>query len=198
VFAVHGPAPPLLEGPACVPAVREIDQPHTVSRDETRVQVMKKFYEHLCTVEAFLARTFLMLMVVLIFGAGIARLVGHPINWSIDAATCIFAWACFFSADVAWRKNKLMSVEVLTNSLPEKVQRYCRLLNYFILIVFLGYLIPTGLWLSYVSRARSFQGIPEFSYSWVTMSVPLGGTLLLITTILKLRDEIKASPKGSR
>jgi TRAP-type C4-dicarboxylate transport system permease small subunit len=159
---------------------------------------MKKFYEYLCTVEAFLARTFLMVMVILIFGAGIARLVGHPINWSIDAATCIFAWACFFSADVAWRKNKLMSVEVLTNYLPEKARKYCRLLNYSILTLFLLYLIPTGLWLSYVSRERSFQGISEFSYSWVTMSVPLGGALLLITTILKFRDEIKANPKGNQ
>lgn len=159
---------------------------------------MKKFYEYLCAVEAFLARTFLLGMVVLIFGAGIARLVGHPINWAIDAATCIFAWACFFSADVAWRKNKLMSVEVLTSHLPARAQRLCRLLNYSILTIFLLYLIPTGLWLSYVSRARSFQGIPDFSYSWVTMSVPLGAALLLMTTILKFRDEIKASPTRNR
>lgn len=159
---------------------------------------MKKFYEYLCAVEAFLAGTFLLVMVVLIFGAGIARLVGHPINWAIDAATGVFAWACFFSADVAWRKNKLMSVEVLTSHLPERAQRWCRLLNYSILTIFLVYLIPTGLWLSYVSRARTFQGIPDFSYSWVTMSAPLGAALLLITTILKFRDEIKASPKRNR
>jgi TRAP-type C4-dicarboxylate transport system permease small subunit len=157
---------------------------------------MKKFYEVLCTVEAFLARMFLMVMVVLIFGAGIARLVGHPINWAIDAATCVFAWACFLSADVAWRKDKLMSVAVLTNHLPEKGQKYCRLLNYSILTVFLVYLIPTGLWLSYVSRERTFQGIPDFSYSWVTMSLPLGATLLLMTTILKFRNEIKPGRNG--
>ena len=29
-----------------------------------------------------------------------------------------------------------MSVEVLTNFLPEKAQKYCRMLNYFILTVF--------------------------------------------------------------
>jgi TRAP-type C4-dicarboxylate transport system permease small subunit len=42
-----------------------------------------------------------------------------------------------------------------------------------------------------VSRARSFQGIPEFSYSWVTLSLPVGGVLLLVTTLLKVRDELR-------
>lgn len=156
---------------------------------------MKTVYECVCWAEAFLARTLLLAMVVLIFGSGVARLVGSPINWAIDIATCVFAWGCFFSADVAWRKNKLMSVEVLTNYFPEKGQKFCRMLNYLILTVFLTYVIPTGIWLSYVSRARSFQGIPEFSYSWVTMSMPVGAILLLITTLLKIRDEVKGAAK---
>jgi TRAP-type transport system small permease protein len=56
-----------------------------------------------------------------------------------------------------------------------------------------------GLWLSWISRTRSFQGIPEISYSWVTMSLPVGAVLLLITAILKIRDEVRrgAQPAGS-
>jgi len=150
-------------------------------------------YAYVCAAEAVIARAFLMVMAVLLFGSCIARVFGHPINWAIDVATCIFAWACFFSADIAWRKNKLMAVEVLTNRLTPRAQRVCRLLNYGVLVLFLVYLIPTGLWLSYISRARSFQGIPEFSYSWVTMSLPVGALLLLITTLLKLHDEIRGT-----
>jgi TRAP-type transport system small permease protein len=154
---------------------------------------MKTIYEVLCRVEAFIARTFLVIMIALIFGAGVARVFSYPINWAIDVATCLFAWACFFSADIAWRKNKLMSVEIFTNLLPEKIRRWFRMVNYFILILFLIYLIPAGTWLSYISRARSFQGIPEFSYSWVTMSMPVGAMFLLITTILKIKGELKES-----
>jgi TRAP-type C4-dicarboxylate transport system permease small subunit len=142
-------------------------------------------------VEAIVARTFLIVMIILIFSAGLARVFGHPINWAVDVATCLFAWACFLSADIAWRKSRLMSVDVLTVRLPARGQKACRLLNYGILTAFLLYLIPTGLWLSYVSRARSFQGIPEFSYSWITMSLPAGAFLLLITTMLKARDDLK-------
>jgi TRAP-type transport system small permease protein len=158
---------------------------------------MEKLYRYICNVEAFIARTFLITMVILIFGAGVARLAAYPINWAIDVATCLFAWACFFSADFAWRRNKLMSVEVLTSCLSEKGKYFCRMLNYMILTLFLIYLIGAGLWLSYISRARSFQGIPEFSYSWVTMSVPVGASLLLITTILKIREDIQGTKRGN-
>jgi len=152
---------------------------------------MRTLYGYVCAAEAFIARTFLIVMVLLIFSAGLARVFGHPINWAVDVATCLFAWACFLSADIAWRKSRLMSVDVLTVRLSQRGQRACRLLNYCILTTFLLYLIPTGLWLSYISRARSFQGIPEFSYSWITMSLPAGALLLLITTLLKVREDLR-------
>jgi TRAP-type C4-dicarboxylate transport system permease small subunit len=154
---------------------------------------MRTLYGYVCAAEALIARTFLTVMVILIFSAGLARVFGHPINWAVDVATCLFAWACFLSADIAWRKNRLMSVDFLIVRLSERGRRASRLLNYCILMAFLLYLIPTGLWLSYISRARSFQGIPEFSYSWITMSLPVGALLLLITTLIKLREDARKS-----
>jgi TRAP-type C4-dicarboxylate transport system permease small subunit len=55
-----------------------------------------------------------------------------------------------------------------------------------LIAIFLIYLIYAGLWLSWISRARSFQGIPWISYSWVTLSLPVGAVLLLFTTALKM------------
>jgi len=152
---------------------------------------MRKLYERVCAAEAFIAAAFLVLMVALIFLGGISRLVGHPLNWSTDAATCLFAWACFLCADIAWRKNSLMSIVLLTERLPGKAQKACTLFNYFVIAVFLLYVIGMGTWLAWISRVRSFQGIPEISYSWVTMSMPVGAALLLVTTILKLRAEMR-------
>ena len=102
----------------------------------------------------------------------------------------MFAWACLFAADVAFRNNKLMSVDILTNYLSDRVRAILRIVNYAILTAFLLYVIPAGIWLSWVSRARSFQGIPDISYSWVTMAMPVGGVLLLITTALKVREDL--------
>jgi TRAP-type C4-dicarboxylate transport system permease small subunit len=129
--------------------------------------------------------------VVLIFAGGVARLFEHPINWAIDAATCFFAWACFLCADIAWRRGSLMSIEILTRRLPPRLEAACRLVNYLVITLFLLYVIGMGVWLSWISRERSFQGIPEVSYSWVTMSMPVGACLLLITTLLKVRSELR-------
>lgn len=151
---------------------------------------MRALYRHVVAAEAVLAAAFLVLMVVLIFLGGVMRVLGQPINWSTDAATCLFAWASFFCADIAWRKGSLMSIEALTSRLPAKLQKACRLFNYSVIGAFLLYVIGMGLWLSWVSRARSFQGIPEVSYSWVTLSMPVGAALLLVTTVLKAREEL--------
>jgi TRAP-type transport system small permease protein len=150
---------------------------------------MKKFYDLVCDAESWIARSFLVLMVVLIFAGGIFRLIGEPINWAIDIATALFAWACFFAADIAWRRNSLMNIEFFTDLLSERFQLVFRNINYAIISAFLVYIFVFGIYLSWISRVRSFQGIPEISYSWVTMSMPVGALLLLITTVLKARAD---------
>jgi TRAP-type transport system small permease protein len=153
---------------------------------------MSGLYSFLLRLEAVLAAVFLVLMVALIFLGGVARLMHMPLNWTIDFATCFFAWACFLCADIAWRADAMMSVDLLTSRLPPKLRQYIVYLNYLLISGFLVYLIYAGLILAYVSRARSFQGIPSISYSWVTMSLPVGAALLLVTTLLKLRDAVRA------
>jgi TRAP-type C4-dicarboxylate transport system permease small subunit len=152
---------------------------------------MKKLYERVIAAEAWIAAALLVLMVALIFLGGVSRVLGYPLNWSTDFATAFFAWACFLCADIAWRKDNLMSIEILTSRLPEKLQTACRMINCLIIALFLLYAFTFGTWLAWTSRVRSFQGIPEISYSWVTMSMPVGAALLLITTILKVRDEMR-------
>jgi TRAP-type C4-dicarboxylate transport system permease small subunit len=154
---------------------------------------LRRVYDGIVRGEAWVAGTFLVLMVLLIFAGGVARLVGHPQNWTTDAATCLFAWACFLCADIAWRRDSLMSIEIVVERLSGRTQRALRHVNYAIIIAFLLYGIVGGTYLSWVSRARSFQGIPEISYSWVTMAMPVGCLLLLVTTLLKVRRERSAA-----
>jgi len=152
---------------------------------------MRALYAYLTRLEAVLAATFLLLMVGLIFTGGVARLMRNPFNWTIDFATCFFAWACFLCADIAWRRDLLLSIDIVTARTPPSAQRVVAYLNYLIISAFLVYVIYAGILLSWVSRARSFQGIPSISYSWVTMSLPVGAMLLLITTLLKVRDALR-------
>ena len=149
---------------------------------------MRRAYRLLGTAEAVIAGTFLLLMVVLIFSGGVARLARTPLNWTNDLATCLFAWSCFLCADIAWRRGGLMAIELATGRLPAETRRLVAYANLFIIGAFLVYLIGAGLHLSWVSRARTFQGVAGVSYSWVTMSLPVGAAFMLITMIIKNLD----------
>ncbi len=152
-------------------------------------------YTGLCRVEAAIAGSFLLAMVALIFLGGVARSLGTPLNWTMDIATCLFAWAVFLCADIAWRNNGLMSIGLVTARLSPAAATLLARLNLLIIAVFLAYVVVAGAQLAWVSRARTFQGIPGISYSWVTASLPAGAALLLLSTLAKLRRPIPTAPE---
>jgi len=153
---------------------------------------MKKVYEYICKCEAFFVKVMFVFLVALVFIAAFTRYIGYPINWSVDMAQCLFAWCTFLAADIAMRNDKLMKVDFLVANLSDKKKNLIEMVNLFIILIFLMSLIGFGVWLSYTTRFRTFQGIPGFSYTWVTLSVPAGGALMVITTVLKIREKLTA------
>ena len=151
-----------------------------------------KVYDVIGQIEKLLSSLFFVVMVIIIFVAGFGRSIGYPIRWAMDASTFLFAWAVFFSADLAMRNNRHVSVEILVNRLPKKIQSYIALLNYLIIVVFLFFLIIYGIKLCFITRFRAYQGIPGFSYTWVTLSMPIGSASLLITILLRIWNLIKS------
>jgi TRAP-type C4-dicarboxylate transport system permease small subunit len=153
---------------------------------------MKNIYEFICKKEIRLAQGALGILALLVFAAAVGRFLYHPMNWAMDAATFLFAWAVFLGADAAMRLDRLFCIEVITGKLPQKAQLYFKVINYAIIVIFLVGMIGYGLRLSYTTRLRTFQGIPGFSYTWVTLSVPFGCALMLITAILKIKTFLRA------
>ena len=148
---------------------------------------MKKFYEYLCKTEVVLAATCFAVSCLIIFMAALARTIDRPINWSQDLSLFLFAWSVFLSADAALRADKLVNVDLLIHRLSPTLQRAIRLGNHVLILAFLSAMVYFGIKLAYISRVRVFQGIPGFSYTWVTLSVPVGSILMIITTLLNIR-----------
>jgi len=148
---------------------------------------MKEIYEFICEKEMQIAKYALGILSLLVFVAAVGRSLHYPLNWAMDAATFLFAWTVFLGADAAMRLDRLFCIEVLTSKLSWKAQLYLKMINYTIIAVFLIGMIGYGLPLSYTTRFRAFQGIPGFSYTWVTLSVPIGCALMLITALLKIK-----------
>jgi len=155
---------------------------------------MEKIYNSIGKVEVYLAALCFAASTIIIFLAAIFRTAGRPINWSMDMSLFLFAWSVFLSADAALRAGKLVRVEVLFNSMNSTLRKWVTIGNYLIILAFLIALIYFGIKLSFITRARSFQGIPGFSYTWVTLSIPVGATLQIATVVLKLRELLTSKP----
>jgi len=157
---------------------------------------MKKIYEFICKNEMLAAQWSLGILSLLVFTAAVGRFLYYPLNWAMDVATFLFAWTVFLGADAAMRLDRLFCIEVITMKLSQKAQLYLKIINYIIIIMFLVGMIVYGSYLCYTTRLRSFQGIPGFSYTWVTLSVPLGCALMSITAILKIKTFWRAISTG--
>jgi TRAP-type C4-dicarboxylate transport system permease small subunit len=154
------------------------------------VDFLKKAYKFIIEWEERLAGITLVASVLVVMAGAVGRIIGYPLGWSMDMATFLFAWTVFFAADAAWRDNKHVSLDILVRLLPKRAQLIVHMCNHVIIGIFLALLIRYGISMSWITRFRTYQGIPGFSYTWATITVPIGSTLLLITAVLKLRDLI--------
>jgi len=139
--------------------------------------------------QIYLAIFTLLSSVTIIFTAAVMRSFGNPINWGLDMSLLLFTWSTFLSADVAYRNNKVVHVDTFVNYLPEKARKLLRLACYIIVLVFLVTMVRLGIRLCIVSVARTFQGIPWLSYTWLALSVPVGFSMMIITTLRKIYFE---------
>jgi TRAP-type C4-dicarboxylate transport system permease small subunit len=142
-------------------------------------------YRGFCKLEEFIVSIFVAAITLLVFLSAIARGVRHPLNWAQDVSLLLFAWVVFLGADVALRKADFVRVDMLIQHFPLKLQKFLYYFFYVVVIVFLGILIRFGIPLCFENAKRLFQTL-GISYSWATVSAPVGSIFLTITIVLKL------------
>jgi len=158
---------------------------------------MKTLYNKFCRFEELLVQVFLATITFLVFSSAISRSLSVPINWAIDASMLLFAWTVFLGADVALRNTGLVKVDLIIKHLPSGAQKTLYVLWQIIIIVFLISLVLYGIPLSIESSKRLFWTL-GISYSWATISVPVGSILMIITTGIRLYEAIKDSVVKAR
>lgn len=152
--------------------------------------MLLKCYEWLGTVEMRIAKGCVIVLTLLVFLSAVARSSGHPMSWTVDMATFLFAWSVFLGADAAMRKDMLVSIDLVVCRIPKKAQWYIKIINNILIGIFLIGMVVFGFLLSYTTYFRTFSGLPWLSYTWVTISVPLGCFLMLMTNFLKTKKII--------
>ncbi len=154
------------------------------------MNILQKGYKKFCQFEEFVANLLLVAITVLVFASAIARTVGHPLNWAVDISLLLFAWQVFIGGDIAVRNTDLIGVELIANKFPGKVQKALKLVFFVMIIIFLAVLVYFGIPLLIQNWKRLFQVLP-ISYSWATMSVPVGAFLMIISAGIRLSEIIK-------
>ena len=156
---------------------------------------VKKVYNAYCKAEEFLFSFLFAVMVALVFSSAIARGIGKPLAWSLDVAQLLLCWTSLVGADVAFRHDKFIGLDLFTRKMPVKVQKVLEIGVLVLMQVAFCIFIYYGVMLSIKSWKRSFQTLP-ISYSFVTIALPVMSTLMTLTNILKITDKVKNFKKN--
>ncbi len=147
---------------------------------------MKKLYQAYCHAEEVLCGVLFIAIVTLVFASAFLRQFDHPLIWADDIAKLCFAWVAFFGADVAMRRCRLVGVDIVVNKLSPKTKKAIYIATYIVIALFLLLFVHYGIILSIKSWSRFFQTI-NVSYTFITLSLPVGALAMLLTSTLRVR-----------
>lgn len=124
----------------------------------------------------------LALVVLFVFVAAVMRTLGHPVIWSVDIAQMLFIWVCMLGGNQALRKGSHVGVDYFVRRLSLRVQIAIDMFSYILVALFLGVLVWFGIKLTLLNPERDL-GAVDLPYALVTVAIPFGGLLMLITTL---------------
>lgn len=170
---------------------------HTIPNGGVLLINIGNIIQKATALEELLTQLMMGFIVLLVFIAAITRYIGSPINWSVDIAQAIFVWVIYIGANQAWRNSRHIGIEILFNHFNPKIQFYLQLFLYMVIAAFLVSMIVSGIHITIVNVGRILEDIP-ISYSFVTIAVPVGAFLMLLTTgekvYLLFRTEADGNP----
>ena len=149
------------------------------------MKTLTAIYNVFCKAEETVVAFFVAAITFLIFISALARGVGHPINWAPDTSMLLLSWVVFLGADSALRRADFIRVDILLLRFPVKMQKFLYYFYYILIICFLLLIVRFGIPLALENSKRNFQAL-TISYSWATISAPIGAILMIITIVLKL------------
>jgi TRAP-type C4-dicarboxylate transport system permease small subunit len=160
------------------------------------MRMLHKIIRAIDKAEMALAMIALTGFTTIVFANAAARVFKHPLNWATDIALFLFAWTAFLGGDVAFRHGRLVNVSLLVEFLPLKLQKLAAALVYAVILAFLYCMVRYGVVLCGTTRHRTFNGVPGFSYLWVTIAIPICCSLMGLTAVTRLFALLKSRDRA--
>lgn len=156
------------------------------------MNAIKAIYKKFCRFEEVAAVVLLAGLTTLVFISAMMRTLGMPLNWAQDVALVAFAWMIFLGSDIAVRGPGLIGVNIIIKNAPASIQKTLDIIFKVIIIALLSVLVIYGYQMTIEGWDREITTL-GISYSWVTMSAPVGSFFMIISTAIRLVETIKKS-----
>lgn len=124
-------------------------------------------------------------MIIAVLIAAVGRSIGLPVASAPQTAQLFLIWTCMLGADLTLRAGNHIRVTALPDALGPRARAVLNLLLLLLMVPFLAFLAWYGVKLvtSNWSRPLATSG---FSYGWVTLALPVGAVLMLISVARRL------------
>jgi len=143
---------------------------------------MWRLYDKVETVFALLLLSATVLAVLV---AAIGRTIGLPLTSAPQFAQLFLLWTCMFGADMCMRHGEHIRVTALPDMVSERIRRSLSVVSTVLILVFLVWIAWHGFHLAINNWSRELGGA-GLSYGIVTLALPVGAVLLIISTLRRL------------
>lgn len=141
---------------------------------------MRKIYNAIVLFEKAVIINALVLMVIVTFAQVIARFALHsPLSWSAEMARYLFVWITLIGASLAISKGAHFGIDVLAQSLPQKLQRLLSVLTFFVILLFALIMIVYGFQVVQFTWMQ-FSPALHIRMSFPYLAIPISGIFMII------------------
>ena len=153
-----------------------------------------KTIDHMKKAVGIILALMLAIMSVLIIVQVFTRFViDYPLHWTEELARYLMIYSVFLGAALALRKSRLISIEVIAQSVNKSKQRILRIIVMLFSIVFLIILLVQGIQILGVVKLQSSAGL-GISMAVPYASIPIGAALMIINAIAVIFETLKGEP----
>ena len=135
--------------------------------------------------EEILALLFLAGTVISVLVGAVGRAIGIPIAMGPEIAQLLLIWTCMFGADLTIKRGEHIRVSAVPDALDPGPRRILILASVVSILPFLGYVAYLGVGLAMSNWAREL-GTSGLSYGLVTLALPVGAVLMIISLARRL------------
>ncbi|MBU2957618.1 TRAP transporter small permease [Paracoccus sp. 1_MG-2023] len=127
-------------------------------------------------------------VVLAVLIAGVGRSLGWPVAAAPQYAQLALIWSCMLGADIAAREGQHIRVGAIFDALPPTLRRLLSGLILALILPFLAFVAWQG-WFLAIDNWQRELGASGLSYGLVTLALPVGAVLLILSLVRRLMAE---------